>query len=44
MLKSGFLSYLLTLHLTTLGERREEMMLSKSAAGCNYGTIHSFKR
>lgn len=43
MLKSGFLLNLLTLHLTTLDERREEMKLSQSAAGCNYGTIHSFK-
>lgn len=40
MIRSGFLTF----HLTTLDEMREEMNLSKSAAGCNYGTIHSFKR
>lgn len=44
MLKSGFRLNLLTLHLTTLDERREQMRLSKSAARCNYGTIHSLKR
>lgn len=44
MLKSSFHLNLLTLHLTTLDEKREEMKLSSSAAGCNYVSIHSFKR